>query len=92
MTQQNAALVEESSANARSLEEQSDHMLQMMGFFAIDGSKTAEVPERIPANNGVHNGAKPEKPAPRPEPVAAPKKAAAAASAPAPADEEWEEF
>ena len=90
MTQQNAALVEESSANARSLEEQSDHMLEMMGFFAIDGAKTAEAPERIPANNGVHKGAKPEKPAAKPEPAAPPKKAVAAGAAPA--DDEWEEF
>jgi methyl-accepting chemotaxis protein len=35
MTQQNAALVEESSASARSLEEQSEMMMRLMAFFDI---------------------------------------------------------
>ncbi len=35
MTQQNAALVEESSASARSLEEQSEKMMRLMSFFDI---------------------------------------------------------
>ncbi|WP_245956956.1 methyl-accepting chemotaxis protein, partial [Aestuariispira insulae] len=97
MTQQNAALVEESSANARSLEEQSEHMLEMMGFFNIDGAQT-EPAERIPANNGVHNGAKPaakkakaENRAPEKSGKPAKPKKAAAASA-APVDDDWEEF
>ncbi|WP_417795571.1 methyl-accepting chemotaxis protein [Terasakiella pusilla] len=35
MTQQNAALVEESSASARSLEDQSEKMMRLMSFFDI---------------------------------------------------------
>ncbi|WP_135078271.1 methyl-accepting chemotaxis protein [Terasakiella sp. SH-1] len=45
MTQQNAALVEESSASARSLEEQSEKMMQLMSFFEIgDGKPSAATP------------------------------------------------
>ncbi|SCA54854.1 putative Methyl-accepting chemotaxis sensory transducer [Candidatus Terasakiella magnetica] len=39
MTQQNAALVEESSASARSLEEQSEKMMQLMSYFDIGKDK-----------------------------------------------------
>lgn len=45
MTQQNAALVEESSASARSLEEQSEMMMRLMAFFDI--GKKEETVERV---------------------------------------------
>ncbi|NVJ91799.1 MAG: methyl-accepting chemotaxis protein, partial [Methylocystaceae bacterium] len=47
MTQQNAALVEESSASARSLEEQSEKMIRLMSFFDIGANK--QVKSSVPA-------------------------------------------
>ncbi|MDX1738945.1 MAG: hypothetical protein R3261_11955, partial [Alphaproteobacteria bacterium] len=38
MTQQNAALVEESSASARSLEEQAESLVDLVNFFKIENS------------------------------------------------------
>jgi len=56
MTQQNAALVEESSASARSLEEQSEMMMRLMAFFDTGDkaqfSKTVVEP-KIEYNNEV---------------------------------------
>lgn len=46
MTQQNAALVEESSASARSLEEQSEMMMRLMAFFDI-GDKSQTLKEDV---------------------------------------------
>ena len=45
MTQKNAALVEESTASARSLEEQADGLRRQMAFFALDRA-TAEARAR----------------------------------------------
>lgn len=44
MTQQNAALVEESSASARSLEEQSEMMMRLMAFFNLGGKPVQSSP------------------------------------------------
>lgn len=44
MTQQNAALVEESSASARSLEEQSEKMIRLMSFFDIGADNQSQPP------------------------------------------------
>jgi Methyl-accepting chemotaxis protein len=41
MTQKNAALVEESTAASRSLEEQAGHLRQQMAFFALDRASAA---------------------------------------------------
>lgn len=41
MTQQNAALVEESAAAAESLRDQADHMKQAVAVFKVDGSQQA---------------------------------------------------
>ncbi|WP_448189307.1 methyl-accepting chemotaxis protein [Azospirillum sp. sgz301742] len=41
MTQKNAALVEESAAAARSLEEQAGNLRQQMAFFALDAASAA---------------------------------------------------
>ncbi|NVK18300.1 MAG: HAMP domain-containing protein [Methylocystaceae bacterium] len=46
MTQQNAALVEQSSASARSLEDQSDNMMRLMSFFNI-GNMSVEAKVEI---------------------------------------------
>ena len=88
MTQQNAALVEESSANARSLEEQSEHMLNMMGFFSIDGVEQT-VEERTPANNGAAPVADSPSPAPAPRPEPVPLTASAGGGG---GEDDWEEF
>ncbi|WP_419796601.1 MAG: methyl-accepting chemotaxis protein [Terasakiella sp.] len=51
MTQQNAALVEESSASARSLEDQSEKMMQLISFFEtrkeIAGGLAAPVSNKV---------------------------------------------
>jgi methyl-accepting chemotaxis protein len=48
MTQQNAALVEESSAAANSLQEQSESLIEMVGYFNL-GDQEAEVADERPA-------------------------------------------
>lgn len=45
MTQQNAALVEESSASARSLEDQSEKLMQLMSFFAKNKTPVSSEPQ-----------------------------------------------
>ena len=72
MTQQNAALVEQSAAAAESLREQAHRLAGVVSGFRIGGSSSAPVP--APAM------ARPAPVAPRPAPVRA-----AAAPAPAPA-------
>ena len=52
ITQQNAALVEEATAAARSLEEQSDTLVQAVAIFKLAQGHGA-APRREPANNGV---------------------------------------
>jgi len=64
MTQQNAALVEESAAAAESLREQSGRMAEAIGVFKLAGG-------------AGHRAASPVRAAPAPKPVAAPPKAAA---------------
>ncbi len=50
MTQQNAALVEESSAAANSMQEQSEGLIDMVSFFSL-GDQVEEVAENRPARN-----------------------------------------
>ena len=96
MTQQNAALVEESAAAAQSLREQADQLAQVVSRFKVQGGTASAAPLR-------HR-------APAPAPVVAPAPAArpavktpaparlAAAPAPAPAkaaqgaEDDWESF
>ena len=105
MTQQNAALVEESAAAAESLREQSARMAEAISVFKLGGAAPRPAPSRAPA---VHKPAaaatfKPAapKPAASPRPAASPTPKAAAvaaprpaaAPAPAPADDgDWETF
>lgn len=86
MTQQNAALVEESNAAARSLEDQSGKLIDLISFFTIEGGSAQ--PARKPAAE------RPAAPAARAStPARAPAKPAAPAPAPsADDDDEWEEF
>jgi methyl-accepting chemotaxis protein len=85
MTQQNAALVEESAAAAHSLEEQSRELNRLMGFFQVG----AQAPQAVTAG---HTRAKaPPPPAsrkPAPAKVAKP----AAKPAKAHAGDDWAEF
>jgi hypothetical protein len=76
MTQRNAALVEESAAAARSLDEQSVSLTEMMGFFTIDRADHTQraAPAARPAATAR----------PAPAPVAAPLARPAAAARPAP--------
>ena len=83
MTQQNSALVEETAASGRSLEEQAELMRERVSFFKIEGIDRPQI--MSPVSNS-----RPSQPAP------APKKAAAKpAPAAAPAmddDDDWAEF
>ena len=98
MTQQNAALVEESAAAAESLREQSARMAEAIGVFKLSGTAARPVAARAPAPKPVSKPAlgkpvakaatRPPMPkaataAPRPAP--APKAAAAPVTAPRPA-------
>ncbi|OJU87053.1 MAG: methyl-accepting chemotaxis protein [Burkholderiales bacterium 66-5] len=89
-TQQNAALVEESAAAAQSLNEQAQHLTQVVGAFRTDGAPSAPraaAPRPVPARPAA--AAAPQvarKPAPAR--LAAPaRKAAATAS-----EGDWESF
>ncbi|MCX7278280.1 MAG: methyl-accepting chemotaxis protein, partial [Burkholderiales bacterium] len=54
-TQQNAALVEQSTAAASSLSKQADELLHAVAIFKIDGSATAFAPSApVHANHQVH--------------------------------------
>ena len=68
MTQQNSALVEESTAAARALSEQAGKLGELMAFFKIDGGPPAAAsrrPSPAPARAAVRRPpAKPAKPAP----------------------------
>ncbi|MDG0832839.1 hypothetical protein EXH51_08800 [Pelomonas saccharophila] len=71
MTQQNAALVEESAAAAESLREQSARMTEAIGVFKLGGAAARLAPARAPA------------PRPAPKAAAAPKPAALKPAVPA---------
>jgi methyl-accepting chemotaxis protein len=95
MTQQNAALVEESAAAAESLREQSARMAEAIGVFKLGGAMalrpTAAKAPSAPKPTPVKPAGKPlagaavTKPAARPGPVAAPKAKPAPVAAPRPA-------
>ena len=71
-TQQNAALVEEASAAARSLEQQSTHLVEIVAAFQLDAQDAV----RTPAIKITRVA----EPAPSPAPAAAPRKPAAGAA------------
>jgi methyl-accepting chemotaxis protein len=100
MTQQNAALVEESAAAAESLREQSGRMAEAIGVFRLSSTAQRPAAVRPPAPRpaapiaAAPRGAASAKPAPRPAKVQS-KADAAPAPARAPAateDGEWETF
>ncbi|MDY0748592.1 methyl-accepting chemotaxis protein [Paucibacter sp. R3-3] len=104
MTQQNAALVEESAAAASSLREQSARLAQVVSVFKVDGSAAAAPraavtaaplplkPVRKPLATASKPVVKAASPAPRkPAAVAAPRKPEPVTPAPA-AEGDWETF
>ncbi|HTZ37216.1 MAG TPA: methyl-accepting chemotaxis protein [Stellaceae bacterium] len=104
MTQRNAALVEQSAAAARSLDEQSSSLSEMMGFFTIDqAGQPARAPAArpAPARPPERKEAKVNSGSARPAAAAAPARKPVAAAAgggkPAPRaaagnDADWKEF
>jgi len=74
MTQHNAALVEESAAAARSLEEHARHLNELVGFFKVDATVATTAPKPAPA-------AKPAKPVHKPVVARKPATTAAAPAA-----------
>ncbi|MBC7950679.1 MAG: methyl-accepting chemotaxis protein, partial [Rhodospirillaceae bacterium] len=88
MTQQNAALVEESAAAAHALEDQSRELNRLMGFFHTGAQPAQAVPQKAEARPAPRPAAKPAaKLAVKAtvKPAAKPKSAASA-------DKDWAEF
>jgi len=99
MTQQNAALVEESAAAAESLKDQAQRLMKVVATFRLDGNGSLAV-EAAPAAAAPARRATPARaaaPVKRPAaatvatPAAAPV-AAAPATAPTAGDDEWTSF
>lgn len=91
MTQQNAALVEQTTAAAQSLETQANELTRQIGFFQIDGSARPAPAAKLASSPTPKPVAKPKAaPAPKPAPAAAP------ASGPGDVelfeDDDWQEF
>ncbi|MDR0181855.1 methyl-accepting chemotaxis protein [Lysobacter arvi] len=89
-TQQNAALVEEASAAARSLEQQSEQLVQTVAVFRVAnaGGATHAARNAVVELPAAPRAKSPGKPA---RPVAAPRKVVRGAAAAA-ADSDWQEF
>ncbi|WP_374562086.1 methyl-accepting chemotaxis protein [Ideonella sp.] len=99
MTQQNAALVEESAAAAESLKDQAQRLMQVVATFRLDGN--GSLATAAPAPSAPARSAAPARAAaPAPRPAAAPAAAPVAAAAPSPApaaastaaEDEWTSF
>lgn len=97
MTQQNAALAEETSAASAAMSDNAADMQRAMAFFNTSGSFSAP-PPRAAAPASIVERAAPQAPvskpapAPRPAPASKPVKTRPAASSYDSDDEEWEEF
>jgi methyl-accepting chemotaxis protein len=86
MTQRNAALVEESTAAARSLEDQARTLHSVIGFFTLAGSRPAESAPLRPKTVAAPAGKVAAAPGAKARPAPAPAKAMAQAQ------DDWEEF
>lgn len=82
MTQQNAALVEEASASSKSMEEQSQALLDQVAFFNNGEEDVSQVQAKPEKRSKVRTAFKREKSAVKPR-VSRPKTSS---------DQEWEEF
>ncbi|TYD35675.1 methyl-accepting chemotaxis protein, partial [Xanthomonas sontii] len=89
-TQQNAALVEEATAAARSMEEQAGQLIEAVSIFRVEQSAQASAVHAPQAVSAPRAAA----PAKKPAAVAAAKPAAVRARKvePALADSDWQEF
>jgi methyl-accepting chemotaxis protein-2 (aspartate sensor receptor) len=100
MTQQNAALVEESAAAAESLKEQAQRLVEAVAVFRVAGGESLRTPAprpapAVPAAPAPRAAAapRPAPPATRPKPEAtAPRPAPAPAPAATTAEGDWETF
>jgi len=90
-TQQNAALVEEASASARSLEQQAEQLVTTVAVFRVDAARLAHV-ERPHAEVVELSAPRLRKAGPVAKPTAAPRKPRAQAMAVAAEDGAWQEF
>ncbi|WCE03694.1 methyl-accepting chemotaxis protein [Pseudoxanthomonas sp. JBR18] len=90
-TQQNAALVEEATAAARSMEEQAGHLAEAVSVFRLDAADTQ--PEPAPTNVVPHTAVrKPKAAAPKGKQAATKARTREVTSQPALAEGNWEEF
>ena len=93
MTQQNAALVEESNASARSLEDQAESLMKLVSVFDIgeggsgDGAARRSEPRPAPAASASASARPASKPAAKPASSAAPTNVGGGHE-----DDGWEEF
>ncbi|HEX5683562.1 MAG TPA: methyl-accepting chemotaxis protein [Ideonella sp.] len=97
MTQQNAALVEESAAAAESLKDQAQRLMKVVATFRLDNTGSLAVAPVAPPAPVVRAAPAPVRaaaPAPHPQPAPAPAPVAASApvAAPATAEDEWTSF
>ncbi|WP_295938629.1 methyl-accepting chemotaxis protein, partial [uncultured Xanthomonas sp.] len=89
-TQQNAALVEEATAAARSMEQQSVELTQAVALFKLDGAPAA-APTPTPLPRGRHATQTMTR-SPRPQAAAAPARRAPSFAAAVALDKDWQEF
>jgi methyl-accepting chemotaxis protein len=101
MTQRNAALVEESTAAAQTLNNQAVQLAELVGFFKVEGGSApmavASAPvaaprPQAPARPAAPAAAKAPPPRPKAAAAAAPKPASAAPAATPSNDQDWQEF
>ncbi|MCI2263665.1 methyl-accepting chemotaxis protein [Xanthomonas indica] len=90
-TQQNAALVEEATAAARSMEEQAGHLTESVAVFKLDTASAAPATSTVVriARPAASRSAVPTPPPRTPRPAPAPVRAAALAEA---STGDWQEF
>jgi methyl-accepting chemotaxis protein len=89
MTQQNAALVEEAAASSKSMEEQSQALLNQVDFFNTNEEQQPEAPSRRSVKPKVQRAPAPQR---TPRPVTKPRSTTTAPRVSTPSDQEWEEF
>ncbi|MDD1791938.1 methyl-accepting chemotaxis protein [Enterovibrio sp. ZSDZ42] len=92
MTQQNAALVEEASAASQSLRDEGSELLNLIGFFRVDGSRTGlNNPNSVPVKSFQQTPSSPSRSTPSSAP-AVKKVANGSPMSATDSDDDWEEF
>lgn len=92
MTQQNAALVEEASAASQSLRDEGSELLNLIGFFQVDSSKTGFSASKEPIKSFTGSAPAAPRAAPAPAPVKKAVNAPSPAASPMADEDDWEEF